>query len=402
MDHQYGVAIANKFALFADDDEDPLEILRQSEEAKNAKKSDVDKKKAKAAKKSAAADSKPKQQDQQLAKKEEKVNQPRFNERGGGRGGRGRELRENDGSRPPRRQGPRENRDNYRGDENVPPEMRDRGDQGGMRRERGEGEFGRGRGRGRGGRGGRGMRGGPRPESGRGGFGGSGGFGPPGERRREFDRHSGNDRTGVKPVDKREGSGAHNWGSYRDDVEEQNQTQNPADESGEWTAPPAEQTENTEANENEETAAPKEEEEAKEMTLDEWRKLEDQKRLKSHFNIRKAGEGVDNTQWKKGVAYTKKKEEEDEEESEEEEEEDDRHGHRKQLVTDIRITFADNPRRGGRGGRGRGGFRGEGRGGRGGGRGGGFGGERPPRGPREVAPRINDETDFPSLVKSEA
>ena len=89
--------------------------------------------------------------------------------------------------------------------------------------------------------------------------------------------------------------------------------------------------------------------------------------------------------------------------------EDDRHGHRKQLVTDIRITFADNPRRGGRGGRGgrgRGGPRGEGRGGPRGGRGGGFNAppERSdrPRGPRESAPRMDDETDFPRLVKSEA
>lgn len=88
--------------------------------------------------------------------------------------------------------------------------------------------------------------------------------------------------------------------------------------------------------------------------------------------------------------------------------EDDRHGHRKQLVTDIRITFADNPRRGGRGGRGgrgRGGPRGEGRGGPRGGRGGFSGppdrGDRP-RGPRESAPRMDDETDFPRLVKSEA
>ena len=54
----------------------------------------------------------------------EKVSQPRQNERGGGRGGRGRELRENDGSRPPRRQGPRENREGFKGDENVPPEFR--------------------------------------------------------------------------------------------------------------------------------------------------------------------------------------------------------------------------------------------------------------------------------------
>ena len=81
--------------------------------------------------------------------------------------------------------------------------------------------------------------------------------------------------------------------------------------------------------------------------------------------------------------------------------EDERPGHRKQLVTDIRFTFADNPRRG-RGGRGRGGFRGEGgRGARGGC--GGFAQERnTSKGFAEAAPNINYETDFPSLFKLEA
>ncbi|KAK7485299.1 hypothetical protein BaRGS_00023398 [Batillaria attramentaria] len=409
MDLQYGIAVTNKYALFIDEDEDPLEILRQKEEeAKNQKKDDKKTTKSKQSKKTAvAAEAKPKQIEQPAAKKDEKVSQPRQNERGGGRGGRGRELRENDGSRPPRRQSARDNRD-FKGDENVPPEFRDRGE-GGVRRdrgdrERGEGGFERGRGRG-GGRGrGRGGRGGPRPDSARGGFGASG------ERRRDFDRHSGTDRTGVKPVDKREGSGAHNWGSYRDEIEDQSQpATNPADESGEWATQPVENAENADLNESGESGQAKEEE-AKEMTLDEWKALEEQRRVKASFNIRKAGEGVDNTQWKKGTAYKKKHEEgSEEEESEEEEEEEDRHGHKKQIVTDIRITFADQPRRGGRGGR-RGGRAPGGRGGpRGGGRGFGGGdrdGDRPNRGrgggPREVAPRFDDETDFPSLVKSEA
>lgn len=55
-----------------------------------------------------------------------------------------------------------------------------------------------GRGRGRGGFPGRG-RGGPR-----GGFGGRG--------KREFDRHSGSDKTGIKPIEKKDGFGSHNWG----------------------------------------------------------------------------------------------------------------------------------------------------------------------------------------------
>lgn len=40
--------------------------------------------------------------------------------------------------------------------------------------------------------------------------------GPRGGIRREFDRHSGDVRSGVKPVDKRGGRGAHNWGSATD------------------------------------------------------------------------------------------------------------------------------------------------------------------------------------------
>ena len=55
------------------------------------------------------------------------------------------------------------------------------------------------------------------------------------------------------------------------------------------------------------------------MTLDEWKAMQDKNRVKASFNIRKAGEGVDDKQWKKGTAYKKKPEEEDEESEEEEE-----------------------------------------------------------------------------------
>ncbi|PAA46074.1 hypothetical protein BOX15_Mlig012353g1 [Macrostomum lignano] len=72
-------------------------------------------------------------------------------------------------------------------------------------------EFG-GRPRGRGGRGG---------GRGRGGFGGRSGGGGGFNRGREYDRRSGSATTGVKPVEKREGFGAHNWGNVRDDIEGQ-------------------------------------------------------------------------------------------------------------------------------------------------------------------------------------
>jgi len=36
---------------------------------------------------------------------------------------------------------------------------------------------------------------------------------------RIFDRHSGSNRTGVKAVDKRNGAGAHNWGSPEQEIQ---------------------------------------------------------------------------------------------------------------------------------------------------------------------------------------
>lgn len=52
--------------------------------------------------------------------------------------------------------------------------------------------------------------------------------------KREFDRQSGMATTGVKPMDKREGSGSFNWGSDRDQIEEQlNATPNDLDTSAE-------------------------------------------------------------------------------------------------------------------------------------------------------------------------
>ncbi len=81
-------------------------------------------------------------------------------------------------------------------------------------------------------------------------------------------------------------------------------------------------SESTEATEE---AEPTEPEGPKEMTLDEWKALQKGKdqesKSKSSFNIRKAGEGVDDGQWKKTYVLSKKKDansdEDDEEESDE-------------------------------------------------------------------------------------
>ncbi|GFO39089.1 plasminogen activator inhibitor 1 RNA-binding protein [Plakobranchus ocellatus] len=397
MDHQYGIAVHNKFACFFDEEEDPLEILnRQEEQAKGKKKDEGDKKSKSKVKKAAAPEAKPKVAEQPAVKREEK-SASRPNDRGrGGKAREPREIRDNEGDkRPPRRQGMRENRDGRVGDENVPPEFKERpeGSGGFKRREdRGdrEGGFGgeRGRGRGRGGRG-RGGRGGERG----GGFGGPprGGFG-----KREFDRHSGTDRTGIKPIEKREGGGAHNWGSFKDDLEEQ-PAQNETTDWAHQTEPGAENAEHNETLENEQ--APEEDPQPQEMTLDEWKALQTQSKLKAEFNIRQAGEGEDGSRWTKGREYHKKHEdesEEDDDDSEEEEEETDHHhGRNKHLVTDIRICFNDTPRRGrgrrgGPGGMDRGGNRGSQRGMRGGGR------------QKESAPQFDNEADFPSLVKLSA
>ena len=47
MENQYGIAVKNKYDLFLDEDCDPLEILRMTEEAKQKAKADKSKKDAK-------------------------------------------------------------------------------------------------------------------------------------------------------------------------------------------------------------------------------------------------------------------------------------------------------------------------------------------------------------------
>lgn len=163
--------------------------------------------------------------------------------------------------------------------------------------------------------------------------------------KREFDRQSGSDKTGVKAVDKRDGAGAHNWGSVKQDIEDINKSN---DEAG---------LTDKEESGNDQTATEQNasiEEETKELTLDEW-KAQRQQRAKPQFNIRKAGEGEDVTQWKKMIALNNKKKEGD---SEEELEYDpsmypQRVG-RLQRVLDIQFHFNDGRRGGGGMGRGRG------------------------------------------------
>jgi plasminogen activator inhibitor 1 RNA-binding protein len=116
----------------------------------------------------------------------------------------------------------------------------------------------------------------------------------------------------VKPVEKRDGSGSHNWGTQQDELEGQME---PAAEQevveGEAETAPVEATEAKDG-ETEAPAAPTEEEPL-EYTLEEWKALQGE-RKKPEFNIRKPGEGEDNSQWKKTFVLDKKKDDEEEEE----------------------------------------------------------------------------------------
>ncbi|ALC47927.1 CG41503 [Drosophila busckii] len=147
--------------------------------------------------------------------------------------------------------------------------------------------------------------------------------------KREFDRQSGSDKTGIKSVDKREGGGAHNWGSAKQDIEDI--------KSGE----PAQITEKEESgNEQPGDGAQAEEDESKQMTLDEWKAMQEQ-RAKPNYNLRKAGEGVDNSEWKKMVVLSKKKNMENEDELEYDPSLYPQRVGRLQRIVDIQFNFND-------------------------------------------------------------
>ncbi|XP_037779571.1 plasminogen activator inhibitor 1 RNA-binding protein-like [Penaeus monodon] len=375
MENSYGIGVRNRYELFYNEDVDPMDLLKQSEKVKDKaaekeNKGKTAKAKAPVVKKGVKTEPAPKAADKTSVpatqQKGPRTNDGRANTNDGRVKFSDREERNNRRNRP---EG--EFRDG-------PPPRFDGGEGRGMGRGRGRG-MGRGRGRGRGAPG-----------------------APDNRGKREFDRQSGMMTTGVKSVDKREGSGSYNWGSDKDQIEEQlNAT--PAgnsdhDSSTENVEKPADDN-----GANAEGEEPKEEESVKEMTLDEWKAMQGA-RNKPSFNIRRAGEGENQAQWKK--TYVLKKKEVEVESDDGESEEEVHHGRRKVLL-DIDFQFSDSPARGrgrgrGRGGigRGRGGERME-RGGRGGGRGERRGGSLNSRGgrgmPRQEAPKMDDERDFPSL-----
>ncbi|XP_075218702.1 uncharacterized protein LOC142323226 isoform X2 [Lycorma delicatula] len=399
MENAYGIGVTNRYQLFLDNEDDPLEVLKVQEQEKEAKKKtklsekenkgkpDAKGKVPPVARKGIKETQNLKSQD--VPKPKEDFNKAKSMRTTGDRvvkyNNENREERNNRKNREDKPSGEYHRED--RGEGRF--ERRDRdmrtGDSQSKEFRSGETSDTRGRGRGISGRGlsrGRGR-------GGRGGYDGRG--------KREFDRQSGSAKTEVN-----------------------NSTQQNADDSGDWSIekidgdnPPTETGEQKDSEpvgtstENEETA-PHVEEEQKEMTLDEYRALKGT-RQKPQYNIRKAGEGEDPSQWKKMYALQKKKEGDEEEEEEEEYDSSDypqRVGRQKRVLG-IEINFADNVRAGGRG-----------RGGRGIGRGGPRGGsvrtgnmssgmtdrgqgsgmrDRDPRGSRQSAPKVDDEHDFPSL-----
>lgn len=68
----------------------------------------------------------------------------------------------------------------------------------------------------------------------------------------------------------------------------------------------------------EETPDAEAEPEKREMTLDEWKAQQTASKPKPDFKIRKAGEGCENSEWKKMFVLKKKVEEEESEEEDEE------------------------------------------------------------------------------------
>ncbi|XP_030623894.1 plasminogen activator inhibitor 1 RNA-binding protein [Chanos chanos] len=218
---------------------------------------------------------------------------------------------------------------------------------------------GRGSGRGRGGRGG-------------GFFKSTDGFDQRGKR--EFERHSGSDRASVRAEEKRRGSGPHNWGSMRDQMSAVVDGE-PSDEVGDdIQAPDAD-------GENHPPEAEAVVEVAIEMSLDEWKALQEQNRPKKEFNIRKADTSVPS----KAVVIHKSKHIEGNSESE-------IVVYRRpanDITSQLEINFGDLARpfrggRGGRGGRGRGNFAPQ--------------TERSPQKFMEVVPNPNDPEDFPALA----
>ncbi|CAB1345748.1 unnamed protein product [Coregonus sp. 'balchen'] len=120
--------------------------------------------------------------------------------------------------------------------------------------------------------------------------------------KRDFDRHSDGDKP-QKSEEKRGGSGTHNRGNPKDEMSgDAEQTTGPEETPEGEEHPPADSE-----NKENEVEEPKDEG-PKEMTLDEWKAMQDKEHAKVEFNIRKPNEGTD-SKWNKGYVLHKSKSE---------------------------------------------------------------------------------------------
>uniref|UniRef100_A0AAX7USX1 Hyaluronan/mRNA-binding protein domain-containing protein n=1 Tax=Astatotilapia calliptera TaxID=8154 RepID=A0AAX7USX1_ASTCA len=292
----FGCVVTNRFDQLLDDESDPFEILKAAENKKKEGAAAASTKTAAQAAKQPKKESQKDRKNPLLDKKEETQAPVPLKKEGIRRVGRRADQQGQSGSQHQGVQG--EGRPGDKRPDRRPPRER-RFEKPAEDKPEGAGEFTvekpsgdrppRGRGGGRGGRGGRGR-----------GMGRGDGFDSRGKR--DFDRHSSNDKSTPKSEEKRGGSGSHNWGNVKDEVSEAEQTAPPeTTPEGEENAPAG--SENKE-NEVEEVKN----EGPKEMTLDEWKAMQDKERTKVEFNIRKPNEGAD-SQWKKGYVLHKSKSE---------------------------------------------------------------------------------------------
>ncbi|XP_061784844.1 intracellular hyaluronan-binding protein 4.S-like isoform X1 [Nerophis lumbriciformis] len=99
--------------------------------------------------------------------------------------------------------------------------------------------------------------------------------------KREYDRHNG---TGISPDEKRGGRGPWNWGCVEESTSELMEVTPDAHVQAEGAQAPAEDNQNIAADEEGEMMV----QVAMEMTLDEWKALQEVSRPKADLNIRKA------------------------------------------------------------------------------------------------------------------
>ncbi|XP_075405920.1 intracellular hyaluronan-binding protein 4 [Tenrec ecaudatus] len=199
----------------------------------------------------------------------------------------------------------------------------------------------------------------------------------------EFERYGGNDKIAVRPEDNMDGSGPCSWACGKDTSNVEQMT--PIEEAMAVEEPQGSQEEESPAKIPE--LEVEEETQVHEMTLDEWKNLQEQTRPKPEFNIRKPESTVPS----KAVVIHKSKYRDD---MVKDDYEDDSHIFRKaanDITSQLEINFGNLPRpgRGARGGT---------RGGRGRVRRAENYGPRAEVVTQDVAPNPDDPEDFPALV----